>query len=135
MSVRNSYNTKQKSKILNVIKNHKNNFMIKDIYLELNEEIGLTTIYRMIDKLVNENSVNKFIGNDNNTYYQYLESCDKNNHFFLKCDKCGNMEHVDCDCIEDLSNKIIKNHKFHMTEKIIIDGVCNNCVKEDNKND
>ena len=38
-----SYNTKQKDLILNIIKNQKHAFTIKDIYKELNSNVGLTT--------------------------------------------------------------------------------------------
>jgi Fur family ferric uptake transcriptional regulator len=129
MKIRDSYNTKQKDIILNDIKKHKDEFTIKDIYNELNESIGLTTIYRLVDKLVKEGSVNKSIGKDNITYYQYLEKCDKENHFFLKCEMCGTMEHIDCDCIEELSNHIAKEHNFSLTDHIIINGKCKKCYK------
>ena len=68
-----SYNTKQKDLILNVIKNQKHEFTIKDIYEELNEKVGLTTIYRLVDKLIDEKVLNKNISRDNTTYYQYLK--------------------------------------------------------------
>ena len=132
MKPRETYNTKQKDIIIENIKSHKEEFTIKDIYNELNGKIGLTTIYRLIDKLVDNGVVNKTIGKDNITYYQYLEDCDKDNHFFLKCESCGTMEHVDCDCIEELSNHIFKEHKFSLTDHIIINGKCNKCKKEGN---
>ena len=123
----NHYNTKQKDLILDCIKNH-NEFTINDIYKELKEEVGLTTIYRKVDELVEENKIKKYIGKDNVTYYQYLCDCDKDNHFYLKCDKCGDLEHIDCDCINELSEHISKNHKFEINKKIIvINGICKNC--------
>ncbi len=132
MKSRESYNTKQKDIIIVDIKKHKDEFTIKDIYNELDGKIGLTTIYRLIDKLVESGTINKSIGKDNVTYYQYLEECDKENHFFLKCESCGTMEHIDCDCIEELSNHISKEHNFSLTDHIIINGKCNNCKKEGN---
>ena len=123
-----TYNTRQKDLILEVVKNENKEFTIKDIYNELNDKIGLTTIYRFVQKLVDKGEINKYIGKDNITYYEYLEKCDKDNHFYLKCDKCGTLEHVDCDCIEDLTNHIYKEHKFIPNkEHIIINGLCNNC--------
>ena len=50
----------------------------------------------------------------------------------LKCESCGTMEHIDCDCIEELSNHISKEHNFSLTDHIIINGKCNNCKKEGN---
>lgn len=123
-----NYNTKQKELILSIIKKKKHEFRVKDLYNDLNKEIGLTTIYRQIDKLVNEGRINKNINKDNITYYQYLEECNKNNHFYLKCDKCGNMTHIDCDCIEQLSNHIVKEHQFNLNKDcIIITGICKHC--------
>ena len=122
-----SYNTKQKELIVKTIEKHKNEFTIKDIYDELNSEIGLTTIYRMVDKLVIDNVISKSIGKDNITYYHYLGKCNKDNHFFLKCESCGVVEHVDCDCIEDLSNHISNSHNFNLTDHLIINGICKKC--------
>ena len=122
-----SYNTKQKDIIINKIKNINKDFTIKDIYNELDGNVGLTTIYRLVDKLVDEGLISKDI-KDNITYYHYLEKCDNHNHFYLKCEKCGMVIHIDCDCIIDLSNHILNHHKFKLNQDhIIINGICNNC--------
>ena len=127
-----TYRTKQKDKILTLIEKQKQAFTVKDIYDSMNGEIGLTTIYRLIDKLVKDGYLNKTIGEDNNTYYEYLAKCDSANHFYLKCQKCGSLIHVDCDCINDLANHISKNHKFTvLNEHIIINGICNECMKKE----
>ena len=129
--MRNNYKTKQKDKIMDIVNKSNKIFKIKDIYESVNEEIGLTTIYRLVDKLVDENKLVKFISKDNITYYQYLESCNNDNHFYLRCDKCGRIIHVDCDCINELSNHIFNSHEFTPNkEKIIINGICKNCCKE-----
>ena len=123
-----SYNTKQKDLILATIKNYDKEFTVKDIYNKLNGLCGLTTIYRLVDKLVSEGRINKYINKNNITYYEYLEECSMKNHFYLKCNNCGIIEHVDCDCIEDLSNHIIKKHDFLLShDHIIIKGICKNC--------
>ncbi len=127
MNKRNHYDTKQKDIIINCIKNHEE-FTINEIYEELKGKVGLTTIYRKVDSLVEDNKVKKYIGKDNITYYQYLCECDKDNHFYLKCDKCGTLEHIDCDCINELSDHINKNHEFEINKQnIVINGVCKNC--------
>lgn len=122
-----TYNTKQKDKILDIIMKKDHEFTIKDIHTEI-PEVGLTTIYRLIDKLVENNSINKYIGKDNITYYQYLEKCDEDNHFYLKCEKCGDIIHIDCDCISELKSHILNNHKFKLNkDHIIINGICDKC--------
>ena len=133
MKKREEYNTKQKDVIESTIKKHKDPFIVKDIYEELNGEVGLTTIYRLTDKLVKEGKLNRTIGKDNLVFYQYLEECHEENHFFLKCEKCGALLHIDCDCIEEISKHIFKEHNFVLTDHLIINGICNKCMKEGNK--
>ena len=129
--MRDLYKTKQKDLILENIKKMKHEFTIKDLYNKLNKEVGLTTIYRLIDKLVLDKVVNKHITNDNKTYYEYLDKCNHDNHFYLKCNNCSKLVHIDCDCIKELENHILIKHKFNMNnENIIINGLCNNCKGE-----
>ena len=123
-----SYNTKQKDIILNAIKHQRQEFTINDIYNRVKDKAGLTTIYRLVDKLVLDGRLSKYFGKDNTTFYQYLEECNHDNHFYLRCKDCGEMIHIDCDCIKDLSNHIINNHKFILDKKnIIINGICEKC--------
>lgn len=123
-----SYNTKQKETIINFIKKQKYEFTIKDIHDKNNENVGLTTIYRVVDKLISEGRIRKSIKN-NIIYYQYLEKCNNENHFYLKCDTCGKVFHTDCACIERMSSHIIKDHGFKLnTNNIIISGTCQKCL-------
>ena len=48
MSRTDSYKTKQKELLADTIKSMDKVFTIKDIYSKLNEEVGLTTIYRYV---------------------------------------------------------------------------------------
>ena len=122
-----SYNTKQKDLILDVIKSKNKEFTVKDIYEDLDKKVGLTTIYRLIDKLILDGLITKNVS-DNITYYQYLEKCEHDNHFYLKCEKCKEVKHIDCDCINELYDHIKNEHKFNLNkEKIIINGICNKC--------
>ena len=124
-----SYNTKQKDEILKVMKKYSHEFTVRDIYNDLGESVGLTTIYRFVQKLVLKGVIARNIGSDNVTYYQYLEKCDHENHFYLKCDNCGEMIHIDCDCISELTSHIIDEHGFKLNkEKIILSGLCKKCL-------
>lgn len=126
--MRNIYNTKQKELIVSIIKKQSTTFTIKDIYNALDNKVGLTTIYRLIDKLVKDGIVIKNVNNDSNINYRYLEKCSNENHFYLKCDNCGTMIHVDCECIGNLSNHILKKHSFQTScDHVIITGLCDKC--------
>lgn len=125
-----TYKTKQKDIIFDLIKEQEGEFTIKDLYQKLNKKIGLTTIYRYIDNLVLNNILIKNI-KDNNTTYCYLKNCQEENHFYLKCDKCGKLTHIDCECISTLTNHILNEHMFIPNkDHIIINGICHNCRKE-----
>ncbi len=127
----NCYHTKQKDRLLKVIQSKNKEFTVKEVYEGLNKEIGLTTIYRYIDKLVKDGRVLQVVGDNNITYYQYKELCDKENHFYLKCDVCGKLIHVDCDCVKDLSNHILNVHGFKLNNhEFIVNGICDICSKE-----
>ncbi len=129
--MRSNYNTKQKDIIMSSILDHHNRFTAKDIYDDVKDTTGLTTVYRVIDKLVNEGKISKYLDDNNNSYYVYLEECNLDNHFFLRCDKCGSVIHIDCDCIKELSEHISKDHKFKINnEHIMINGICNSCIRK-----
>ena len=125
--MRNNYKTNQKEKILSVIKELEYDWTIKDLYKRL-DGVGLTTIYRYINSLVLNGTISKNIGNNNITYYHYLNECKEDNHFYLKCDSCGKLEHIDCDCIKDLTKHILKEHEFTTNkDHIILNGICKKC--------
>lgn len=129
-----SYKTKQKDMLLNIIKSKKNSFTIKELNDEVEGKIGLTTIYRLVNKLEKDGLLNKWVGKNNEACYEYLEKCGNDNHFYLKCDNCGLIKHIDCDCIYDLSSHIFDKHNFKPSkDKIIINGICNKCIKEEVK--
>ena len=123
-----TYKTKGKEEIMSLILDMKKEFTIKEIYNMLNKEVGLTTIYRFVDKLVEDNKLIKSIGKDNITYYQYISECHNDSHINLKCTKCGMIYHIDCECMSELYNHIFDEHKFSInTNNIIIEGLCKNC--------
>ena len=124
---RDKYNTRNKEELLRIIKTQNKDFTINDIYKE-SKNIGLTTVYRYIDELIKKGMMTKIIDENKKTKYQYLEKCQNENHFYLKCNTCGTITHIDCECIEELSNHILNKHNFKTDKKnIIIKGICQNC--------
>ena len=128
-----SYNTKQKRDILNLIIKLNKDFTAKDIYNYLNGEIGLTTIYRYIESLEKAGVILRVSTNNNTARYQYIKPCSRADHFYLKCKKCGNLEHIDCKKIQGLTAHISKNHHFIPTDtKLVISGFCVKCLGKEN---
>lgn len=122
-----SYKTVQKEELLRIIENIDKDFTIKEVYELLKGKVGLTTIYRYVDYLYEKKIVSKSISN-NVTVYRYLKKCENDNHFYLKCNKCSKLIHVDCDSISILANHLTLDHGFIMNkDNIIINGICKNC--------
>lgn len=132
MQERTKYSTKSKKAIMKYIKNKNGSFSSQELYnlmINHNEKIGLTTIYRFLNELEKNNELKKFFDDKKVAIYQYLEKCNHVNHFYLTCNKCGTLIHIDCDCIVELQNHILVNHQFRTDNKnIIISGLCENCL-------
>lgn len=124
------YNTKQRRQVLTTIKHQSKDFTAKDIYESLGGEIGLTTVYRFIESLEKEGVIIRVSLNGNSKRYQYVEPCDDDDHFYLKCVKCGKMQHIDCEKIQGLTTHILIKHHFTPTNThLVIKGICKDCEK------
>jgi len=125
-----SYNTKQKQIILDYLKDNKDKCLtINQIYDNLHDNhIGLTTIYRFLNKLYDEGKINKFLSENKEASYQYLidDNCMK--HIHLKCINCGKIIHLDCHIINDFKDHINLEHGFSIdNSKTSIYGLCKEC--------
>jgi len=125
-----TYNTKQKDIILDYLKNNKDKCLtINEIYNELvkTNNIGLTTIYRFLNKLENENIIKKYVDQKEATY-QYINNDECKNHIHLKCLKCNRIIHLDCHDAVNLSKHIKEEHNFNIDSTIF--GICKECNNE-----
>ena len=131
----NSYNTKLKKIILDYLKNNsENTYSIKDIetyLISIENPVNITTIYRNLEKLYNDNYLMKYVSsNGKNITYQYVNNIDKCiGHLHLQCMKCGKIVHLDCDYMEEIKEHILDIHNFNLEcEKSILYGFCEKCM-------
>ena len=129
--MRTEYKTKSKEIISNEIKEFKNGFTIKELNTNLDNKdikVGLTTIYRALEELESKGVVKKYFDENNIAHFKYLLDCESQSHFYLKCNKCNKIIHIDCECINDFYIHILKKHKFSIeSTNLIIPGLCNDC--------
>lgn len=127
------YNTKQREVLLKFFTdNTDKHFTAAEIELELakkGEKLGKATVYRRLERLVEDGIVRRFVSDDAKvSCYQYAggEAC--KNHYHLKCLKCGELLHVECDYLDEMSSHVLEHHGFTVdTHKITICGVCEKC--------
>ena len=124
-------NTEQKEILINYLKKNKNKHLsINKIQNDLKDEIGLTTIYRIINNLIKKGEVTKSsLDGKQGFYYQYSEKKEKcKNHYHLICEKCNKLYHFESDEIVKVSQEINKKEHFLIdNERTIFYGICQKC--------
>ena len=127
--VKQNYKTEQRKELLEFMVKNNNKFVNADgieKYLKnRNISVGLTTIYRFLNSLEKQGKV-RVEYREHTKYYQYIsEEC--NNHYHLRCKKCGKLIHLHCDEIQELKEHIAKEHNFEIDSMATIMGICATC--------
>lgn len=128
------YKTKQREAILNCLRENKDKHVTVEMIISYlksgGNSVGQTTVYRTLDKLVADGILIKYATlNGISTCYQYLEQSENNAmHCHLVCVKCGQLIHLDCSYVDELSIHIQKEHHFSLDNlKTVLYGCCENC--------
>ena len=124
----NKRNTKQKELILNILNKHRTHPTIQEIHQLAKDtypNIGQATIYRNINKLVEENKVLR-LPTIKDEGYHYDINIQKHHH--LVCNSCGKI----VDLIDNDYDKMILNIEKINSVKItksllILEGICDKC--------
>lgn len=120
----NTRNTKQKQIVASNIKKRFDHPTANEIYEDLikhNSKIGLTTIYRILNNLVEEGKINKIITPDQHSHFDY----NRINHIHFICNKCFHIYDIDENEFSELEFKFMKNN--YNIKNISIQGICENC--------
>ena len=107
---------------------------VQEIAENLPEHIGTATIYRQLEKLTEQGLVQKYVNDGAPACYQYLgENRECQQHFHLKCTKCGALIHLECEEMQHLSSHILAEHGFLPDPtRSAIYGTCARCLKGEN---
>lgn len=134
------YNTKQKEKLLDyLISNKDKHVNVQTISAYMAKEgspLGTATIYRRLDKLVEQGIVRKYvIDGKTGACYQYIDSeSNCHQHFHLKCIMCEKLIHIDCGHLKGISEHILEHHGFAVdSSKTVFYGVCSECSGAEEK--
>ena len=131
------YKTKQKEILLECLNENKDIHMTaSDILVYLRAKghtVGMSTVYRQLDKLAAGGYVRKYIIDESSpACYQYIGgTVDCTEHFHLKCNVCNKLIHTDCSMMKKISEHLLESHGFAVdSSKTLLYGVCEDCAKK-----
>jgi Fur family ferric uptake transcriptional regulator len=134
------YATKQREAIYNYLASldgeHVTADKIESHFAATATPIGRATIYRYLDRLVQEGSVQRFAsGGQESACYRFIpaqtaERC--TSHFHLRCDTCGELIHLECDELDEIAAHVYQEHAFKIDPlKTIFYGTCAQCAQKE----
>lgn len=132
-----NYHTKQQEIILNYLKMSGQDYVtVSRIATHLKEQgqcVGLTTIYRQLEKFEREGIVHKIVLDGNNgACYQYAS--ENPDMMLLKCEECGGMIPMECSHMEELYEHVLEEHQFQInSHRTMFYGLCENCIRKGKK--
>ena len=125
------YHTKQMDTLLSFLKsNPDKHYSVYEIAENIClGELGKSTVYRLIGKLVDKGYVRRFVKNGTKQFvYQYVNCSHLCSHLHLKCVDCGKIIHLDMNISEELEKKIYSESGFSVDEhKTMLYGKCGKC--------
>ena len=131
------YKTKQKEILIECLDNNKDIHMtaaeISERLKESGHHLGMSTVYRQLDKLVAAGVVRKYIIDENSSAcYQFIGGSGKCcEHFHLKCSVCGRLIHTDCHLMQQIAEHMKTSHGFVVDPaRTILYGICSECADE-----
>ncbi len=137
MAQKAQYRTRQREEILSYLKTIPGRHITAaDIYRhfkELGISVGSATVYRQLDRMVEEGLVNKYIIDESSSAcFEYIDSKGRCHHpqcFHCKCEKCGKLIHMECSEIADLQEHMQKHHRFRIDPlRTVFYGICEDCL-------
>jgi Fur family ferric uptake transcriptional regulator len=132
MARHNSYNTRQGDAVLNYVSSlggkHATVDEISAHFAKSGRSVGVTTIYRQLEKLKQSGKVRKLIIDGiSGACYQYVGELEADS-LRLKCDRCGKLYSLECGEADNLGRHILKSHKFRIDPaKTVFYGECDSC--------
>ena len=134
MAEKTKYNTLNRNYFLQTVQTFRQSFTAKDVADKLKDNenpMGTSTIYRFLDEFTSDGTLRKALGEDNTARYFYFKPCENENHFYLECEKCHSLIHLDCKHLRGFSKHLAKKHSFQISNcSLIIAGIRADCAKD-----
>ena len=138
MNTKGKYKTKQREEIIEYLKavpgDHITVSDVYDYFKNKGNSMGQTTVYRQLERLVDEGLVNKYIVDSNTpACFEYMdpEVHASGTCFHCKCEKCGRLIHLHCEEMDEMAGHLKLEHGFSIDpRRTVIYGVCDDCIEK-----
>lgn len=137
--MRTSYKTKQREILIDYLKSASGSHITVneacDYFASRGMQIGKTTVYRHLERMVDEGIVNKYIiDSQSPACFEYMTQEDHSAQtcFHCKCEKCGKLIHLHCEELDAIASHLINHHAFQLNPlRTVFYGVCDDCLRGD----
>ena len=94
--------------------------------------IGEATIYRHLERMVEDGLVHKYIVDSNSpACFEYVGDRPEDARpgcFHCKCEKCGRLIHLHCDALAQIEGHLAAHHGFRLDPmRTVFYGICAQC--------
>ena len=124
-----NYHTEQKKLLLDFLqKNSGRSYTIEEICKELGDSVGKSTVYRLMNGLVEEKKVHKSAGGGRQFLYRITADEHCKHHLHLQCTDCGRVLHLDEATSDALLDSVLASGGFSVSEEdTVLMGRCAGC--------
>jgi len=139
MNHKNPYKTRQREELLAFLETapgeHLTAADITEAFRRRGRSIGTATVYRQLERLVDEGVLNKYtIDAGSPCCFEYVGARAHRTDgpcFHCKCEACGRLIHLHCEELEGLAGHISAEHGFEINPlRTVFYGLCETCREE-----
>lgn len=139
MTGKSVYKTKQREELLEYLMTIPGQHItVNDICSHFQKEgrnIATATVYRQLEKMVDEGIVKKYIIDANSPacfeYSPKEEECGQEVCFHCKCEECGKLIHMHCEEVKEIQEHMRTEHGFYINPlRTVFYGLCEDCANK-----
>ena len=138
MCTRGNYKSKNHEVILQYMQTVPGKHLtIDEIHAELcalGHSIGVTTVYRQLNRMVDDGLLNKYTIDPNTpACYEYIRVAKPEemlNCYHLRCEVCGKLIHLQCEELAEFTEHLKSEHGFTLNPmRTVLYGICDDCSR------
>jgi Fur family ferric uptake transcriptional regulator len=117
--------TRQRAAVLNALQLAPDPLSAQDLHAQLGRSVGLATVYRALQGLVDSGQVDVFRRESGEALFRL---CNPVHHHHLVCRRCGRVEEIDACEVEPWAARVARRRGFTLSgHQADVFGVCPSC--------